>query len=37
LANQILLPGDEVGRASGDIQSRDRLGGLLRYYYRKAA
>ena len=37
LANQILLPSDEVGRASGEIQRRDRLGGLLRYYYRKAA
>jgi hypothetical protein len=37
LANQILLPSDEVGRASGDIQSRNHLGGLLRYYYRKAA
>ena len=37
LANRILVPSDEVGRASGEIQSRDRLGGLLRYYYRKAA
>ena len=37
LANRILLPSDEVGHASADIQSRDRLGGLLRYYYRKAA
>lgn len=37
LANRILVPGDEVGRASGEIQSRERLGGLLRHYYRKAA
>ncbi len=37
LGNQIPVPGDEVGRASGEIQSRERLGGLLRYYYRKAA
>ena len=37
LANRILVRGDEVGRASGEIQSRERLGGLLRYYYRKAA
>ena len=37
LANRILVPGDEVGRTSGEIQSRERLGGLLRYYYRKAA
>jgi hypothetical protein len=37
LANRILVPGDEVGRASGEIHSREGLGGLLRYYYRKAA
>jgi transposase InsO family protein len=37
LANRILVPDGEVGRASGEIQSRERLGGLLRYYYRKAA
>ena len=37
LGNRILMPGDEVGRASGEIRRRERLGGLLRYYYRKAA
>jgi putative transposase len=37
LANRILVSGDEVGCASGEIQCRERLGGLLRYYYRKAA
>jgi len=37
LANRILVPGEEVGRACGEIQCRERLGGLLRYYYRKAA
>ena len=37
LANRILVPSDEVGRASGEIRRRDRLGGLLRYYYREAA
>ena len=37
LGNRILVPGDEVGCASGEIRRRDRLGGLLRYYYRKAA
>jgi transposase InsO family protein len=37
LANRILVPGEEVGRARGEIQCRERLGGLLRYYYRKAA
>jgi putative transposase len=37
LANRILVPGDEVGHASGEIQSRKRLGGMLRYYNRQAA
>jgi len=37
LDNQIIKPGDEVGRGEGDVQCRERLGGLLRYYYRDAA
>jgi putative transposase len=37
LANRIPIPGDNVGRISGEIESRKRLGGLLRYYHRKAA
>ncbi len=37
LANKIIHPGDEVGQSQGDIQCRERLGGLLRYYYRDAA
>ena len=37
LANRILAPGEEVGRTSGEIRCRERLGGLLRYYRRKAA
>jgi putative transposase len=37
LANRIIVPGSEVGRGCGDIRCRERLGGLLRYYYRKAA
>ncbi len=37
LSNQIIQPGHEVGRSSGDVQCRERLGGLLRYYYRDAA
>jgi hypothetical protein len=35
--NRIIEPGDEVGKAGGRIQSRPRLGGMLRYYYREAA
>jgi len=30
LDNQIIKPGDEVGRDEGEIQCRERLGGLLR-------
>jgi len=37
LANKIIAPGDEVGTASGEVKCRERLGGLLRYYYREAA
>jgi putative transposase len=37
IGNQLLIPGDEVGRTSGEIACRERLGGLLRNYYREAA
>jgi putative transposase len=37
LANDIIEPSDEVGRVGGPIECRERLGGLLRYYYRQAA
>ena len=37
LDNKIIHPGDEVGRHEGDIECRERLGGILRYYYRSAA
>jgi hypothetical protein len=37
LANRIIVPGNDVGRTAGDIPCRERLGGLLRYYYRNAA
>ena len=37
LDNKLIDPGEEVGRTEGDIQCRERLGGMLRYYYRKAA
>jgi len=37
--NVILFPvaADRVGAASGDIRTRERLGGLLKFYYRNAA
>jgi len=37
LENRIIEPGAEVGRENGEIQCRERLGGMLRYYYREAA
>ena len=37
LGNQIIEPGDEVGQVAGKVECRERLGGLLRYYYRDAA
>ena len=37
LANRLIEPATEVGQRAGDIQRRERLGGLLRYYYRQAA
>jgi transposase InsO family protein len=37
LGNRLIEPGEEVGRTTGDVACRERLGGMLRYYYRKAA
>ena len=37
LDNKIIEPGEEVGRDQGDLECRERLGGLLRYYHRWAA
>ena len=37
LDHQILQPGPEVGQKVGAIACRERLGGLLKYYHRKAA
>ena len=37
LDNELIEPGNEVGAASGTIECRERLGGLLRYYHRDAA
>jgi transposase InsO family protein len=37
LQNRLIEPGEEVGRSAGLIQCRERLGGILRYYFRPAA
>jgi hypothetical protein len=37
IGNLLIAPAEEVGRTTGEIACRERLGGLLRYYYREAA
>ena len=37
LDNRLIEPGEEVGRTSGEVVCRERVGRMLRYYYRKAA
>jgi putative transposase len=37
LDNRLIEPGAEAGRATGEVECRERLGGLLNYYYRRAA
>jgi putative transposase len=37
LENRLIAAGEGLGQTTGQIECRERLGGLLRYYYRKAA
>jgi hypothetical protein len=37
LGNRIIEPGQEVGLTRGQVECRERLGGLLKYYQRVAA
>ena len=37
LDNQIIEPDESVGEIAGRIHCRERLGGMLRYYHRRAA
>ncbi len=37
LGNRLIDPQEQVGTADGSVECRERLGGLLRYYYRQAA
>ncbi|QDU92389.1 hypothetical protein Pla8534_01360 [Lignipirellula cremea] len=37
LENKLIQPADEVGQHAGKIECQERLGGLLKYYQRKAA
>ena len=37
LSNKIIDPSDQVGASAGNIECRERLGGILKYYHRAAA
>ena len=37
LDNRLIEPADNVGQTTGDFVCHERLGGLLKYYDRKAA
>jgi putative transposase len=37
LENRLIEPGKAVGGCDGEVICRERLGGMLRYYYRRAA
>ncbi|QDU82514.1 hypothetical protein Pla110_42720 [Polystyrenella longa] len=37
VANRLIDPNEEVVCIAGKIEYRERLGGLLKYYYRDAA
>jgi len=37
LDNQLIEPYEAVGSRQGGVRCRERLGGVLKYYYREAA
>jgi hypothetical protein len=37
LDNALICPEPEHAGGEGEVQRRERLGGMLNYYYRKAA
>ena len=37
LDNQLIEPGKDVGSAASHIECRERLGGMLKFYHRRAA
>jgi putative transposase len=37
LGNRLIDPQDGIGSTDGSVACRERLGGVLRYYYRDAA
>ncbi len=37
LENKLIEPGEEVVLTAGKVVCRERLGGMLKFYYREAA
>ena len=37
LDNKLIDPGEDVGQSQGEVRCDEHLGGMLKYYYRKAA
>ena len=37
LENRLIVPLELIGTGTAVVQKRERLGGLLNYYYREAA
>jgi hypothetical protein len=37
IGNELIAPQRRVGSLEGHLRCRDRLGGMLRYYFRHAA
>jgi len=35
--NTLIVPDGEIRTTTGTVKCRERLGGMLRYYYRDAA
>ncbi len=37
LDNKLIDPVDDIGKTDGEIVCRERFGGMLKFYHRKAA
>ena len=37
LDNQLIDPVDDIGKTDGEVVCRERLGGMFKFYHRKAA
>jgi hypothetical protein len=37
MGDRLIAPESEIGERAANVERRERLGGMLKYYYRKAA